>query len=250
MNAIVALYSKPALINKALYPVLILLLLACNLGGALQESGTDGGGETEVPQSSGGASGDGPGVPTPAPTMENEEDPEGAGDIDPSEPLTCPAEVTTYELYASHDFWTETGLGKWQWEAFGTVLLDINGPELVGGQAEGILEGRQFGSFTDGENSCQFEAPAQIHVTVFGSCQGGLLTLEITEDWQMGKYTWVCDEDLIEFNLPSMGPSNHPGIVFSLAELGSDKFEVPWGGGGGTKAWSLDEDLELVPLVP
>ena len=67
----------------------------------------------------------------------------------------------------------------------------------------------------------------------------------------MGTYAWTCDDDGAVFNLPPMGgPSNHPNIVFSLAELGYDKFEVPWGGGGGAKAWSLTEEMAPIPLAP
>ncbi len=253
MNAIPVRFSRNHLIKVIAFFTVILLLLACTLGGALQSSGPDDAGpdgsdETEVP-GGGGGEGDLPPDDPPEPPDEDEPaEPEEEGDTDPSDPLVCPVEVTTYELTASHAFWTDTGMGLWNWEASGGgVILYIEGPEIVGGPAEGTFTGRQYGAFADGENQCSFEAPATIQVSVFGTCQDGVVTLNITEDWQMGTYTWICpneddEPDIAMFNLPSFGSSVHPDLVFKFFgdDHIADTVEIPWfGEGGGTKSWTL-----------
>ncbi len=233
--------------------MVLLTLLACTFGGLLQsggqeESGPVGGEETVVPGGGGGAGEEPPPPEDPPPPDDEEPDPseEEEGDTDPSDPLVCPVEVTTYELTAFHNFWTDTGMGLWNWEATGGLIFYIEGAEIVGGPAEGTFTGSQYGAFSDGESQCSFEAPATIQVSVFGTCQDGVITLDITEDWQMGTYTWICpnpddEPDIAMFGLPSFGPAVHPGLAFKLfGDFTPDTVEIPWfGDGGGTKSWTL-----------
>jgi hypothetical protein len=149
---------------------------------------------------------------------------------------------------AVHDFWTNTGFGEWHWEASGGVLIFVDGPDLVGDEAGSVFPGIQYGEFSSGDDHCTFEAPAEVNAAVTGSCDNGVLTLEVTEDWQMGTYVWQCDGDApVQFDLPPMGSSSHPNLKFTLIEGGSETVEIPWGGGSGTKSWTLMPAMEPSP---
>jgi hypothetical protein len=162
----------------------------------------------------------------------------------------CPDEPTVFPLQAIHHFWVNTPYGKWQWEANGTLPLIVDETGNVSSEPGEFITGRQFGTFQSGDNSCTFTAPASVIATVSGVCIDSLVTLDITEDWQMGTYTWQCDDDAFQFTIPPMGSANHPDLEFPLEESGF-VVEIPFGGGGGTKSWQLIvDDIELVPLVP
>lgn len=166
-------------------------------------------------------------------------------------PITdlCPTDTTTFELAASHTFWTETGMGKWNWEAFGAIPVVVTAGGAVGEGSQGIIMGQQFGTFSSGRNTCSFEAPAEVHISAGGTCQNSVLTLEITEDWQMGTYEWTCDDDSFQAEVPPMGAAVHPGLVFPLTLEGYPSVELDWGGGGGTKMYTLYPSFEPAPLV-
>ena len=83
-----------------------------------------------------------------------------------------------------------------------SVVLDENG-QVVDNTPQ-IIPGSQSGEFTTEGTHCVFEAPAEVFVNVYGSCSEGVLSLEISEDWQMGTYDWVCDDDAMQFELPDM----------------------------------------------
>lgn len=163
--------------------------------------------------------------------------------------ITCPSEDTTFELYANHHFWTDTGMGDWTWEAAGTVVIVVDASGKVAGHPESAYPGSQYGEFASESTACEFEAPAEIYTSVSGTCRDGVLTLEIFEDWQMGTYTWVCDEDTIQFEIPPMGSAKHSNLKFQLTESGSDETSIQWGGGSGTKSWTLMHEMKPVPLV-
>jgi hypothetical protein len=183
---------------------------------------------------------------TPTPTPAAAGAPE---QTEPPETDLCPTDTTTFELAASHVFWTETGMGKWNWEAFGSIPVIVTASGAVGEGSQGIAMGQQFGTFSSGRNTCTFTAPAEVQISASGVCQDSVLTLEITENWQMGTYDWTCDDDIFQAQVPPMGAAVHPGVTFSLQDVGSYTFEIPWGGGGGTKTYTLYPNIEPVPLV-
>ena len=161
--------------------------------------------------------------------------------LEPPQAGACPGGPATYGLIASHHFWTPTGFGDWVWQALGyvSVLMDENG-QVVDNTPQ-IIPGSQSGEFTTESTHCVFEAPAEVFVNVYGSCSEGVLNLEISEDWQMGTYDWVCDEDAIQFELPDMmmPPAQHP-VEFLLGDAQSYRFEIPFGGGQGFKVYTLE----------
>ncbi len=185
-------------------------------------------------------------TPTPTPTPVA-----GGAPVEnvPPTPDRCPTDTTTFELAAAHTFWTDTGMGKWNWEAFGSIPVIVTKGGAVDTASQGIVPGRQFGTFSSVRNSCTFEAPAEVHTSVSGVCASGVLKLEITEDWQMGTYDWQCDDKSFQAQVPPLGVAVHPDVNFPLQGEGSYTFEIPWGGGGGTKMYTLYPHIEPVPLV-
>jgi len=207
----------------------VLLILACNaVGGAVESVQAT---PTTVPPES---------TATPTPTII----PQGIVETEPPHPPepqgACPDGATTYGLQANHNFWTPTGMGDWTWQASGYLQVGLDAQGRVTNTGPQSIAGSQSGAFTDGENSCSFEAPAEVIITIDGGCEQGSISLEIWEDWQMGTYQWVCDEDSFQFDLPSMmmPPSVHK-VEYLLADPGSYSFEVPFGGGSGSKIYTL-----------
>ena len=207
----------------------VLLILACNaVGGTVVE-----------PQD----------TPSPAtPVLIASETPTAlpqgtvATDLPPSpQPAAaCPDGPTTYGLQASHHFWTPTGMGDWTWQASGYLQVVLDEQSQVANTGTQTIPGSQSGAFSSGKNSCSFEAPAEVIITLDGSCSQGVISLEIWEDWQMGTYQWVCDDDSFQFELPSqmMPPSIHK-VEYPLGSPDSYRFEIPFGGGSGTKVFTL-----------
>lgn len=157
---------------------------------------------------------------------------------------SCPNQQTAYELFADHDFWTDTGFGEWHWEANGAVPLVVEADQSVSENSSGIIMGRQYGAFSSDSNACQFEAPAEINVIVSGICLDGVLFVEITETWMMGTYQWTCDDDSFQYDIPLMEPILHPNLEFPLADQTSYSLEIPWGGGSGSEVWTLSPSVE------
>ncbi len=158
----------------------------------------------------------------------------------PTEPDACPDGPAVFGLQANHHFWTDTGMGDWVWDASGYLQVRLDEDGQVSDNTAQIIPGSQSGAFSDGENSCTFEAPAEVHINVHGSCVGSVLSLEIWEDWQMGTYDWTCDEDTFQFDLPDtmLPPSVHP-VEYILGSQETYTFEIPFGGGSGTKVYTL-----------
>lgn len=170
--------------------------------------------------------------------------PQGIVETEPPQPPepegVCPDVATTYGLQANHNFWTPTGMGDWTWQASGVLQVSLDDQGRVTNTGTQTISGSQSGSFSSGKNSCTFEAPAEVIITIDGSCSQGVISLEIWEDWQMGTYDWVCDDDSFQFELPSqmMPPSIHQ-VEYQLGSPNSYRFEIPFGGGSGTKVFTL-----------
>jgi hypothetical protein len=206
----------------------MLLLLACGLFGGRGESASETP-PTVQPELTPTA------TPTSLPPVIVETEPPI-----PPEADACPDRPVTYGLQANHHFLTPTEMGDWVWQAAGLLQVDLDAQGKVSSTGTQIIPGSQSGQFSSGENSCSFEAPAEVVITLIGACVDSVLSLEIWEDWQMGTYDWVCDDDSFQFDLPPqmMPPSVHK-MEYSLGSGGSYSFEIPFGGGSGTKTYTL-----------
>ena len=218
----------------------LLLVMACSLGGVgEQTSATPSPTPTVTPP---GAQLPELATATPTPVVVPQM---GNPTAPPDEPpqAACPQGPAEFGLQANHHFWTPTGMGDWVWKASGylQVILDASGKVAETGPQ--TIPGSQSGSFSRGKVSCTFEAPAEVIITLDGGCAEGVVSLEIWEDWQMGKYDWVCNDDSFQFSLPDnmMPPSVHK-VSYSLGNPASYIFEIPFEGGSGTKIYSLVPD--------
>ena len=232
--------NKITIIKKILTIIvlagLFLTVAACSPEGA-EEEGSDTIVETEVSPTD---------VPEPTAETGGAAGEEESGLEARKDQISCPSEATTYELHANHLFWTDTGMGDWTWEADGGVLIVVDESGQVAGDPTSAFPGSQYGEFVTESTACKFNAPAEVYTSVSGTCSNGVLTLEIWEDWQMGTYTWVCDEDTLQFEIPPMGSAQHSNLEFTLTESGHFERSIPWGGGSGSKSWTLINETPLV----
>lgn len=213
----------------ALIGIGILLILACSAVGGIVESGE------ETPTAVA------PGLnATETPTVIPQGIVETEPPLPPEPEVACPDRPVTYGLQANHNFWTPTDMGDWTWQASGYLQVALDEQGRVTNTGTQIIPGSQSGAFSSGENSCSFEAPAEVIITIDGSCTQGVISLEIWEDWQMGTYQWACDDDSFQFDLPSpmMPPSVHK-VEYQLDNPDSYSFEIPFGGGSGSKIYTL-----------
>ena len=215
----------------------LLLVMACSLSGTGEQTGT-------APAATPSVTPPGARAPelasaTPTATIVAQM---GGPTTPPDEPpqAACPEGPEEFGLQANHHFWTSTGMGDWVWKAAGylQVKLDASGKVMETGPQ--IIPGSQSGKFSSGKTSCSFEAPAEVIINLDGGCTEGVVSLEIWEDWQMGTYQWVCDDDAVQFSLPDnmMPPSVHK-VRYPLGDPGSYTFEIPFGGGSGTRTYTL-----------
>ena len=215
----------------------LLLVLACSLSGVGGQSGTSPGATPSATPPGARPPESATATPTPTilPQMGNPTPP-------PDEPpqAACPEGPAEFGLQANHHFWTSTGFGDWVWKASGylQVKLDASGKVLETGPQ--VIAGSQSGQFSSQRSSCSFEAPAEVIINLDGGCAEGVISLEIWEDWQMGAYKWACDDDAFQFSLPDnmLPPSVHK-VSYPLGDPGSYTFEIPFGGGSGTKTYTL-----------
>ena len=111
-------------------------------------------------------------------------------------------------------------------------------------------------------DECTLTGEGTMIPDAYGSCENGVVSLTITEDWQPMQGEMVCidsDGDVITmpFNVPAMGVQTHSGQdgtgeIFYLVE-GSEGYSSmrPFAEGEGYHTWTLyTEDIPLVPLVP
>lgn len=165
--------------------------------------------------------------------------------------IGCPAETVTLPLQVDHLFTTDTGGGDWVWTANGLLSLTIEENGSVSNNPGETLGGQQSGEFTLEGISCSFTAPAMISATINGTCDSGVVTMRIIENWQMSAYNWQCPEDdPFSYNIPATPPTIHEEVSLILTASGSTQARLPWGGGDGYKTWQIIQDLPLVPLVP
>jgi hypothetical protein len=215
----------------------LLLVMACSLSGVGEQIGAATGPTPSVTAPGGQLPGLATPTPTPAvipqmgnPTLPPDEPPQAA----------CPQGPAEFGLRANHHFRTPSGVGDWVWEASGYLQVKLDAGGKVTETGPQTIPGSQSGSFSSGKSSCSFEAPAEVIITIDGGCAEGVVSLEIWEDWQMGEYQWTCDDDSFQFSLPpSMMPPSVHQVSYPLGDPAAYTFEIPFGGGSGTKTYTL-----------
>ncbi len=175
--------------------------------------------------------------------------------------LPCPAKGATLALGFDHALtvnYQETSISHFLHQGWINMkVVDDRGTiELVGSASLTYsMEGRM-------SDECTLTGEGKMVPTAHGSCESGVVSLFIEENWLPLEGEMVCidsDGDVIRapFNVPAMGMQTHSGAdgtgeIFYLVEGGQGYSTMrPFAEGEGYHTWTLIADeIPLVPLVP
>lgn len=178
-----------------------------------------------------------------------------------SETLPCPQKGATLILGFDHALtlnYLETSISHFLHQGWLTLkVADDNGTI----QSEGspsltyTMEGRM-------SDECTLNAEGTMMPSAHGSCENGVVSLFIDENWLPMSGEMECvDSDgdvyIMPFDVPPMGLQHHTGQngegeIFYLVEGGEGYSTMrPFVEGEGYHTWTLyTEEVPLVPLVP
>lgn len=179
-------------------------------------------------------------------------------EVEDMEFVTCPTKGET--LYLSFDH---------------SLTIEMNGVNLTH-----LLHNKWIYIYSNGENAdgvtdlssgspveltyemlgvmanCSVEMEGVMLASASGTCQDGVVYLDIIEDWQPGSGQMVCDDSTIPFQSPGQAyehtGDNGLGEKFYLV-AGDEGFTTmrPFQAGSGYHTWILYSQLvDAVPLVP
>lgn len=243
---------------------LAVVQLACGLLSA-QDSGqsdqsapmpADEGGESP---GEGSSSGQGAGDSSSSAQGENPIEPEFESDT-----LPCPPKGTVFFLGFDHALtinYGETSINHFLTEGFLQLeVVDDEGTIMPGGSPSitYFMEGKM-------SEECTLESEGTMVPTAQGTCENGVVSLFIEENWLPLEGQMVCidpdgDVDIVPFNVPPMGVQKHSGPngtgeIFYLVP-GAEGYSTmrPFLEGDGYHTWTLymtgEDDIPPVPLVP
>jgi hypothetical protein len=175
--------------------------------------------------------------------------------------LPCPPKGTVLALGFDHALtvnYQETSISHFLHQGWINLkVVDDNGTIASTGTAtlDYSMEGRM-------SDECTLTGEGNMVPNAHGSCEAGVVSLIIEENWLPMQGEMVCiddDGDVIKapFNVPAMGLQTHSGQngageIFYLVE-GSDGYSTmrPFAEGEGYHTWMLyTSDVPLVPLAP
>lgn len=102
---------------------------------------------------------------------------------------------------------------------------------------------------------CSVEAGGMVTVSAEGFCESGVVYLNITENWGPTTGTMTCDDQPVPFNAPGFSSTqtgaSGMGEEFLITDDSNGHTVMrEFQGGDGYHSWTLQMDLDLVPLVP
>jgi hypothetical protein len=177
---------------------------------------------------------------------------------------SCPTEDQTWFLSYYHDFQVNTGFGPWQARASGNKVVYFNADGSIAVDPTEPIAGAVFTELTDGDNFCSGHAFNElkegdkfcsghafvdIYTSIDATCSNGVVSMTIYEDWQYQEFTMTCDDDTIQFPIPSYGSATHKNLKFPLMANGSSMQTHDFQGGSGTKTWILSYEPPVEPIV-
>ena len=220
------------------YMLLVISLAGCNLIKLIQSN------DSEVPESNTQSESE-----MPKPLAEEEE-----AELDF---VSCPVEGETLFLAFDHSLTIEMSdvnlthilQNKWIYlyvdgvNADGTTALSSGSPVELTYEMLGVMA------------DCSVEMEGVMLASASGTCQDGVVYLDIIEDWQPASGQMVCDDSTIPFQSPGQAyehtGDNGLGEQFYLVS-GSEGYATmrPFQAGSGYHTWTLYSQLvEAVPLV-
>jgi len=162
---------------------------------------------------------------------------------------SCPDEDQTWFLSYGHDFQVDTPYGPWRALASGNKIVYFNADGSIAVDPTQTIEGAVFTELVDGDNFCSGHAFVDIYSSIDATCSNGVVSMTIYEDWQYQDFTMTCDDDTIQFPIPSFGSATHKNLKFPLMSNGSSMQIHEFQGGSGTKTWILSYEPPVVPIV-
>lgn len=102
---------------------------------------------------------------------------------------------------------------------------------------------------------CAVDAAGKVTVSAEGYCEDGIVYLNITESWGNTEGTMTCDDEVMPFSVPGYSFTHTGegggGEEFLITDDSSGyTLMKPFLGGEGYHSWTLQMDVDLVPLVP
>ena len=255
--------------GRALIPLLALicLVMAQMACGLLSGQGAAPPDQPAPPQPGSGGEDQGPGDSPGQGEGDGSTGDQGESPIEPefeSDHLPCPSKGTILFLGFDHVLtinYGETSITHILNEGKATLeIVDDNGTiQSVGSQTidysmEGVMS-----------KECTLTSQGIMMPSAHGSCEAGVVSLIIEENWMPLEGEMVCidedgDVDIVPFNPPPLGLQTHSGpdgngeIFYLVAGAAGYSTMRPFLEGDGYHTWTLympdPEDIEPVPLVP
>lgn len=102
---------------------------------------------------------------------------------------------------------------------------------------------------------CSVEAGGTVKVSAEGYCEAGVVYLNITESWGGAEGTMTCDYQPVPFSAPgysqTQSGASGMGEEFLITDDSNGCTVMrEFLGGEGYHSWTLQMDIDLVPLVP
>jgi hypothetical protein len=178
-----------------------------------------------------------------------------------SDTLPCPSKGSTLFLGFDHALtvnYEDTSIHHFLHQGWlQLTVTDENG--TIASEGSPSLTYTMEGKMSD---ECVLNAEGTMTPYAQGSCEAGVVSLFIEENWQALQGEMTCvdsdgDTVIMPFNVPPMGLQKHSGPngtgeIFYLVE-GSEGYSTmrPFLEGDGYHTWTLYiEDIPLVPLAP
>lgn len=168
--------------------------------------------------------------------------------------FTCPESPTPVELWSNYDVKFKTPqFGTWDIFGSGTQVITI--AEGITDQAVGEVNraSRNYGivtaNFSRDDQKCSFEDEIEIVSSVDGSCQDGVIYLNITTNFSEADTTITCcsDGDCDSSHFTWLLPVVQFGDV-QFSEANGFYAEKEFTGGEGIMTWQISVALPPVPI--
>ncbi len=250
--------------GRILTTVLMFVCLAVTLTACGLQTIPGAGDQPEPQQPGGGGESQGPDDgPDPGPGSDPMDE-QSEGPVEPefgSDTLPCPPKGAMLYLGFDHALtinYGETSITHFLHEGWlrlmvvdeeGTIMPDAS-PSLTYS-----MEGKM-------SEECSLTSEGTMMPSAHGSCEAGVVSLFIEEDWLPLEGEMECIDtdghiDIVPFNVPAMGLRKHSGQngageIFYLVEGDAGYSTMrPFLEGEGYHTWTLyTEDMPIVPLVP
>jgi hypothetical protein len=123
-----------------------------------------------------------------------------------------------------------------------SVTITTASPQELSFEAMGVL------------GPCSVEAGGTVVVSAAGYCEGGIVYLNITEDWGPAEGTMTCEGQGVPFSAPGAAFTHSGasglGEEFLITDDSNGHTVMrEFLGGEGYHSWTLTMDVDLVPLV-